>query len=59
MSAGSTARSPTSIIHATTEGEPMSFVDRDEQRVDAPKQKAAPIPPRIASNPQPPSPSTN
>jgi hypothetical protein len=33
----------------------MILVDRDEQSVEAPKQKAAPIPPRIASNAQPPS----
>ena len=33
----------------------MSLVDRDEQSVEAPKQNAAPMPPRIASNPQPPS----
>src|SRR5262249_61453351 len=45
-----TATSPVSTIQATRVGEPMSLADRDEQSVEAPKQKAAPIPPRMASN---------
>src|SRR2546430_12865018 len=47
---GSSANSPMSIIEATTELAQIIRLDRDEQSVEAPKQKAAPIPPRIASN---------
>jgi len=49
---GATANRPTSIIHATTELEPISRLDRVEHKVDPPKQKAAPMPARTATTDQ-------
>src|SRR6266849_8335292 len=46
--AGSVTTSPTSMTQATTELAPISRIERDEQRVEAAKQSAAPKPPRIA-----------
>src|SRR4051794_39809826 len=46
---GATTTKPISMTHASTEGEPMRRVERDEQNVDVPQQSAAAMPPRIAA----------